>query len=239
MIPNGIRMAGTIPYRNRVKVSWNPEPMLPWWATVGDTLNINSPQDDFGFTPSAEGSVSGALGNVTYRLITAANAFFRGTTPCGAVGQAMEFDSTFGIVWENGNQGLFSAQDAIRIGLSTDGGFGGSSSYFAFTHDKAGINPPGENWQCVANYDNTQPNAASFQADSGVAPGPVQQLKMTLSADGKTFTWFIDGAQVAQVIADPTHIYFDPSGGPIVALVSNSGIFNAAQFNFAGEITIK
>jgi hypothetical protein len=239
MIPNGIRMAGTIPYRNRVKISWNPKPVTNWWDTVGDTLNINSPADDYGFTPNAMGSVSGSSGNVTYRLMTAANAFFRGTTLCGAVGQPMEFTSDFSIVWENGNQGPFSAQDAIRIGLSTDGGFGGTSSYFAFIHDKAGVNPPGENWQCVANYNNLQPNAAFFQADSGVAPGPLQELKLTLSADGKTFTWFIDGAQVAQVVGDSSHIYFDPTGGPIVAFVSNSSIFNSAQFTFASKIIIK
>lgn len=151
----------------------------------------------------------------------------------------MELTSEFGIVWENGNQGPFSAQDSIRIGLSSDGFFGGASSYFAFVHDKAGSNPPGENWQCWANYDNLQPNSATYQVDSGVAPGPIQTLKLTMSADGKTLTWFIDGVQVAQIVGDPTHIYFDPSGAPIVAATSNSSIFNAAQFNYAGKIIIK
>lgn len=232
-------MAGTIPYRNRVKISWNPKPVTNWWDTVGDTLNINSPADDYGFTPNSLGSVSGSLGNVTYTLITAASALFRGTTFCGSTGTPMEFTSEFGIVWNGGNQGPFSAQDSIRIGLSTDGGFSGGSSYLAFIHDKAATNPPGQNWQCVANYDNTQPNSAFFQADSGVPPGPTQQLKITMSADGKTLTWFIDGTQVAQVVGDFTHIYFDPVGAPIVASISNSGISNSTSFNFAGEIIIK
>lgn len=239
MIPNGVRMAGTIPYRDRVKASWTPITTSPWWSTVNDTIDINSPADDYGFTPSAIGSVSGTPGDVTYALRIAAAYSFLGTSVFGGTGNLpMTFSSEFGMAWDG--SGPFSGQDAVRIGLSTTRAVLGNDSYIVFAHDKAGINPPGENWQCMCQFDPTQPNAASFMADSGIPPTTTPQtLSFSISADGKTITWYIDGAQVATVTGDSTHIYFSPTGEPIVAVGSNASIYNNTYFNFSGEITIE
>jgi len=238
MIPNGVRMAGTIPYRNRVKVKWSPKTVSPWWDTVGDTINNDFPYTDYGFTPGFGKEISGGLGNVTYMLSNSGAYSFQGDTLCGVIGRPMSLTMDFGIVWENGDQGPFSAQDQIRFGISTGRGAAGTDSYIVFAHDKAAFAPPGENWQCMCAYDHTQPNSASFSADSGVVPGPVQQFKITISADGQTITWFINGTQVAQVVGDPTHIYFDPAGAPIIASGENVSIYNAADFNFASDIIV-
>lgn len=234
MLPNGIRMAGTIPHRGFTRATWLPELSSSWWLAVGDSIDINSPGDDFGFTPSPTGIISGVSGDVTYTLITAASYSFLGTTNFGASGQfPMTFSCQFGITWNGGNQGPNSAQDDIKIGLSTTRQVSGNDSYICFSHDKAGVNPPGENWQCISAFDPTQPNAASFSADSGVAPGPTpQKMQIKISADGQTFSWWIDDVQVASVTNDPTHIYFAAIGAPIVARGSNSGITNSTSFQF-------
>lgn len=238
MIPNGIRMAGTIPYRNRAKATWVPNIVSPWWVATGDTIDINAPIDDYGFTPTVQSTITGALGNVTYNLITAGSFSFLGTTRFGAVGTPTTFVCEFGIVWDGG--GIFTGQDDIKIGLSTTRGVNGNDSYICFSHNKAGAPAPGQNWQCICAYDPTQPNAASFSADSGIPPNNVaQELKITISSDGKTITWFINGVQVAQVVGDATHIYFDPAGQPIVARNTNSGTSNYTHSNFPGNIVIK
>ena len=236
MIPNGIRMAGTIPHRGGVfaRATWTPEITSPWWITTGDSININPPGNDFGFSPSPIGVITGTTGNVIYTLISAASFSFLGTNSFGAVGQLpMSFSCQFNIGWNGGNQGPNSAQDDVRIGLSTTRQVSGNDSYLCFSHDKAASNPPGQNWQCIATLNPTLPNAAAFTADSGVEPGPLQELKIEISADGQTFSWFIDGVQVASVTNDPTHIYFDPGGAPIVVRGSNSAIANSTGFQFS------
>lgn len=237
MIPNGIRMAGTIPYRNRVIATWVPNIVSPWWVATGDTIDINAPTDDYGFTPTVQSTVTGVLGNVTYNLINAGGYGFLGTTRFGAIGRPTTFVcSNFGMVWDG--SGIFTGQDDIKIGLSTTRGVNGNDSYICFSHNKGGAPAPGQNWQCICAYDPTQPNSASFTADSGVPPNTGQELKITISADGKTIKWYIDGAQVASVVGDATHIYFDPNGQPIVARNGNSGISNYTHNTISGSITI-
>lgn len=237
MIPNGIRMAGTIPYRNRVLATWDPNPTSPWWVAVGDTIDSNAPIGDFGFTPNSIDTVSGGLGNVTYNIMTGGSFEFLGTNLFGAVGFPTTFTCNFGIVWDG--SGPFTGQDEIKLGLSTTRGVSGTDSYIVFSHSKSGVNPPGQNWQCVCTYDSTKPNSASFSADSGVPPtNATQELKFTISSDGRTITWYINGSQVASVTGDATHIYFDPNGAPIVARNQNASIYSYTHSQFSGNITI-
>lgn len=241
MIPNGIRMAGTIPHRGGsvfTRAIWEPITESPWWNATGDTIDINAPTDNYGFTPDGVGNIiSGVPGDVTYTLEFSGSGSFLGTNFFGGTGQLpMTFSCNFNITWGGGDQGPFSAQDSVLIGLSNDRGSTGNVSYICFSHEKAGINPPGENWQCICQYNPLMPNAASFSADSGVAPSASvpQTLQIKISADGQTFSWWIDGTMIATVTNDPTHIYFDPNGTPIVVQISNTSIFNGTLFQFFG-----
>ena len=237
MIPNGIRMAGTIPYRNRVAGTWSPILVSPWFTAVGDTINNNSPIGDFGFTPTVQSTITGSNGDAVYNLLNAGSYSFLGTTRFGAIGRPTTFTSKFGIVWDG--SGPFTGQDGIRIGLSTSRSVSGTDSYICFAHDKAGASAPGQNWQCICAYDHTQPNSASFSADSGIPPtNTPQELKITISSDGKTITWYINGTQVATVTGDAAHIYFDPNGEPIVYRNGNASIFNYTHSEILGNITI-
>ncbi len=236
MIPNGLRMAGTIPYRGRLLASWTPIITSPWYLAVNDSMNP-SPVDssvtpgNYGFVPSSQSIISGSTGSVQLDINNFPATDFdpMGTTNYFYQGKAATFETSIQVHYTSS----YYAGDVISIGFANNVNWVGSSIFCGFFHQSG----PGNNWFCVCN------RGSLFSQDSGVVipiSGGTFDLKMTISSDGLTITWFINGIQVAQ-LTNTGNAYWPSTGEPLVVLLRGSSPEFSGTFTMFSitEITLK
>lgn len=212
MMTVGLREAGIIPYRNKIKISWTPNGATsPWWTTVGDSISPNVPINDYGYP----GNVSGATLSQTGS----------GYTLQGTVNNGAAWKGTTNVLWENGftlenssasiqvAEGPYGSQARYAFGITSDlniaSGSGTASIGFVFGYGNSvmGTDPQGV---IIAVAQNGLGNAVRYNTGYAFDPtaGTILDLKIVCTPSGSV-EWYVDGTVVYST-ADTSYLP-DPS----------------------------
>lgn len=194
MFNPGLRLYGLGGHRVTFLAKWLPlaSPAQPWWATTNDSIDINSPTNDYGYTPGFGKSLTYSGGRYNFNTFTFGSAEWKGTT---GLNHGLIYETAMTPSWS----GFFNA--GYQVGMSNGTVWGGLDTFAGFRVGNGSFGGNG-NWFC-----SSAEAGVAINFDTGIAlvSGTTYNLKFVINLAGTSLTWYINGTQVHQ-ITNPANI---------------------------------